>query len=189
MATRLKSGRVSSIGVTALFAGVMVALVVACGPSGTGPRDPVAVSRQTPRASLSAEMAATSILLTDALALEGIRLDTPVLPVQPGEPATVSSAARALLQADVHDPDGGYVLIYEFADAATAATRAAEFADYLESGPGQVNFPIDTQFSLAQVGSTLVFTWWSAERSSDRALSERAFATMAAVGQAIPIVK
>jgi hypothetical protein len=190
MATGLRSSRASTIGVAALLAVLTIAIATGCGPSASGPRpEAPQAPRQTPRASLSAEMAATSSLLTDALVPDGIRLDVPVSSVQPAEPATLSSAPRVLLQADVHDADGGYVLIYQLADAATASLRGAEFADYLESGPGQVNFPIDTQFSLALVGSTLIFTWWSAERASDRELAERVFDAMAGVGQAIPIVK
>lgn len=134
-------------------------------------------------------MAGTVGLLTDALARQGIRLDVPVIPTQPGEPVGIAPSPRALRQADVHDPGGGYVLIYQFADAATTTTRAMEFADYLESGPGQINYPLDTQFSLAQVGDTLVFTWWSRERASDRELAERAYDAMAAVGQPIPITR
>jgi hypothetical protein len=180
MATRL----------TLAVAVVAVAAAVGCAPPSSGQQGGAPpVPRITPQASLSAEMAATADLLTDALAAEGIRLDPPPVPTQPGEPSSLASAPRALLQADVHDPGAGYVLIYQLPDATTAAARGAEFADYLESGPGQVNFPLDTQFSLAQVGSTLVFTWWSREGSADRALAERAFDTIASIGAPIPIVK
>jgi hypothetical protein len=168
----------------------VVAAAVGCAPPSSGQQggEPP-VPRITPQASLSAEMEATADLLTEALAVEGIRLDVAPVPTQPGEPGSLASAPRALRQADVHDPGAGYVLIYQLPDATTAAARGAEFADYLEGGPGQVNFPLDTQFSLAQVGSTLVFTWWSREGSADPDRAERAFEAIATVGASIPVVK
>lgn len=169
---------------------VAASLAVACAPASSGQEggDPP-VFHPTPQLSYSAEVGGTLGLVTAALAAAGIRADPPLVPYQPGEPASVTDAPRAVLQADVHDPDGGYVIVYSFPDLAGAAARGAEFATYLESGFGQTNFPHDAQFALAQSGSTVIFTWWSPELAADRDTADKAFKAIASVGQPIPIIK
>ena len=134
-------------------------------------------------------MQGTAALLRTALAGVGRRLGSPVEPYRPSEPGSFADTPRAVLQADVGDANEGLIVIYEFPDPATAAARGREFADHLESGFGQTNYPLDAQFSLGQVGGTLVFTWWSREGSADRAGAESAFDAIASVGVPIPIVK
>ncbi len=165
-------------------------LVGACAPASSGQAGGQRPTpRRTPQSSLSPQMAGTVSLLRSTLGASGIRLDPPIVPYQPAEPAAIAETPRAVLQADVGDPSAGYVIVYESVDAATAARRGAEFAAYLESGFGQTNYPLDAQFSLSQVGSTLVFTWWSSERSADRERARAAFDAIARVGETIEIVK
>jgi hypothetical protein len=165
-------------------------LVGACAPASSGQAGGQRPTpRTTPQSSLSPQMAGTVSLLRSALRSEGIRIDRPIVPYQPAEPAGIADTPRAVLQADVGDPNGGYVMVYESVDAATAARRGTEFATYLESGFGQTNYPLDAQFSLSQVGSTLIFTWWSSERSADRERARAAFDAVARVGDTIEIVK
>ncbi len=128
-------------------------------------------------------------VVRDALAEQGIRLDRPVVPYRPAEPPGIAVAPRAVLQAGIADPAGGYVMVYEFQDATTASARGTEFAEYLASGFGQTNYSLDAQFSLTQVGSTLIFTWWSSELAADRELARTAFEAISSVGVPIPIVK
>lgn len=169
---------------------VTIAPTAGCAPTTSGqaggqPPPP----RSTPQASLSTQIAGTVALVRASLNAEGIRLDAPIVAYQPAEPASISAAPRSVLQADVRDPSAGYVMVYEFPDAASAAARGAEFAEYLESGFGQTNYPLDAQFSLSQVGGTLVFTWWSAERAADRERARVGFQAVASVGVTIPVVK
>ncbi len=189
MAARLKGrGRLKR---HALLLGLMATVAVAgCAPESSGQQGgQPAVPQVTPEASYSAQIAGTALLVTNALAAVGIRADPPSVPYVSGEPADIATAQRIVLQADVHDPNGGYVVIYEFTDPATSATRGAEFASYLESGFGQTNFPIDAQFSLTEVGGTLIFTWWSSDNASDRDTARTAFDAIASVGVPITIVK
>ncbi|MEO7118182.1 MAG: hypothetical protein ABIZ34_04340 [Candidatus Limnocylindrales bacterium] len=167
-----------------------VSLVTGCAPASSGQQggDPPVV-RPTPQTSYSPEVAATVGLVRGALASHGIRADPPVVPYEPGEPASVADTPRAVLQADVHDPEGGYWLVYTFLDPATAAARGDEFATYLESGFGQTNYPHDAQFALRQVGSTVVFAWWSPELASDRDTADAAFSAIKTVGTEIPVIK
>lgn len=175
-------------GTSALLFGV-TCLVAGCAPAtndqrGGQPTTPLI----TPQASFSTQVASGLAVVRRALADVGIRLDPPVVPYRPAEPPGISTAPRAVLQAGIGDPQAGYVMVYEFPDANTASARGAEFADYLESGFGQTNYPLDAQFSLAQLGGTLIFTWWSSELAADRDLARAAFDAISAVGVRIPIV-
>jgi len=180
MAARLRIG----------FVALLALAITACAPASSGQQGgQPPTPRVTPQSSFSPQIEGTVALLRSALAARAMRLDPPIVPYRSGEPAALASVPRAVLQIDVGDPSGGYVVIYELPDGGTAATRGAEFADYLESGFGQTNYPLDAQFSLTQVGGTIVFTWWSAERAADRARAQAAFEAVGSVGQEIPIVK
>lgn len=172
-----------------LFLTTMIVLVPGCAPPGSGQQIPPGTLRATPQASFSVPVAATVALIRSALSDQGISVDRPVVPYSPAEPPSIAAAPRVILQADVRDPVAGYVVIYEFRDAPTAGGRGMELAGYLASGVGQVNYPLDAQFSLSQVGPTLAFTWWSRERSADAASAQRAFDAVGRVGQPIPVVK
>jgi hypothetical protein len=96
---------------------------------------------------------------------------------------------RAALRASLADPNEGFVIIYDLADAAEARTRADELADYLESGFGQSNFSADTRFSVAVVDDTLVFSWWSPSRSSDRESGEAVLDAIGSVGEPVEVAR
>jgi hypothetical protein len=161
--------------------------VVACG----GPRTPDAPAPVAPsaQASLSAQVDATASLVRGALAPLGGSLVQAVEPYRPSEPPTFAAVPRGVFRADLVDPREGFVVVYELPDAAAAGARGRELADYLESGFGQTNYPLDAQFSLAQVGSTLVFTWWSRERADDEERARAYFDAVSSVGIPIPITK
>ena len=153
------------------------------GSGGAGPTFP------TPQASLSGQIQGTLAVLSNAVAAAGFRLDLPVAPYRPGEPADLVDTPRAVFQLSIPDANQGYVVIYELPDPGTATMRGQDFASYLGGGFGQTNFPTDAQFSLGQVGSTLIFTWWSRSLATDKVAAETAFNTVRAVGQPITITK
>lgn len=162
-------------------------LVAGCiGADGGGAAGP---TLPTPQASLSAQIQGTLSVLSTALAAAGFRLDPPVVPYRPGEPPDLVDAPRAVFQASIPDANQGYVVIYELSDPGTATTRGQEFASFLGGGFGQTNFPLDAQFSLSQVGSTLIFTWWSRALATDKVAAEAAFNAVSGVGQPITITK
>ena len=68
-------------------------------------------------------------------------------------------------------------------------TETAELADYVASGFGQTNFPADTQFSVATLEDTVIFTTWSQRRSDDPERAEAAFEAIASVGTPLEISK
>ncbi len=169
------------LGLAALLAGCLGG--AGAGGGGAQPTLP------TPLASLSAQVQGTVTLVQNALVPTGLTLNPAVAPYRPSEPAGLTQTPRAVFQVSLADPDQGFVVIYELPDPATAAARGAEFASYLGSGFGQTNYPLDAQFSIGQVGSTLVLTWVSRDRASNPDLAEAAFNAIASVGQPIPVLK
>jgi hypothetical protein len=143
----------------------------------------------TPVASPGAALAGTARLITDALASAGYQVAPPASPYRPTEPVSLTQVARTVLQVQGVGDDSGYMVIYQLPGSAEAAARASELASYLGSGFGQTNFPVDAQFSVNQLDSTLIMTWWSGERSSDPTAAQGAFDVVRAIGQAYPVVK
>jgi hypothetical protein len=150
---------------------------------GAGPTLP------TPMASLSAEVGGTFALIAQALAPVGLQLLPPTQPYRPSEPPGLVTAARAIQRQSLAEPDLGYVVVYDFPDSQTANARAHEMATYLASGFGQTNYPLDAQFAISQVGSTIVFTWWAPSRAGGDPLAERGFDAVASVGQPVRVTK
>jgi hypothetical protein len=143
----------------------------------------------TPQASYSVGVSGTVASLAAALGAVNIPLAPPITPARPSEPESLLQVPRAVLQAGVNDPAGGYVVIYQLADQSAAEAAAHDLAAYLSSGFGQTNFTVDTQFHVAVDGSTVVFTWWSREHAPDDELAEKAFTAMSSVGSEVPVVK
>jgi hypothetical protein len=175
-----------AIGVLAL-ALVVATIAAACGGGDRG--TPGGPPLPTPQASLSAEVAATVALVRSTLADAGYQLVPPRLAYRPSEPAVLTQVPRAVIQVSSVDPDTGFVVVYELPDEAAASAAATELAAYLGSGLGQSNFPTDAQFSVAQVGSTIVFTWWSRDRSGDPAAAQGAYDVIRTIGRQVPVLK
>ena len=173
--------------------GLILLLASGCAPvsrpgAGGGGGGAVAAA-PTPQSSLSPQVATTAGAVSNVLDAAGYRVSQLNRPYRPSEPGALSLVPRAVFQADVGDPDQGYVVIYEFPDTAAAAAGGRELARYLASGFGQTNYPPDAQFSVSQFGATVVFAWWSADRSSDDARTRGAFEAVARVGQPIAVPK
>jgi hypothetical protein len=160
-------------------------LAAACGGGNRG--EPAGPPLPTPVASLSAELQGTLALLRNALAAAGYRLDAPRVPYRPSEPAGLTEVPRTVAQVASADPDVGFVVVYQLPDDAAAAAATQDLASYLGSGFGQTNYPLDAQFSVAQVGSTVVFTWLSRDRAGDPDGSQGAFDVIRTVGRQVPV--
>ncbi len=90
-------------------------------------------------------------------------------PYRPPESGRLRDAPRAVYQVLVPDrPDSGYIVVYEFPDAAAAVDAGNEEAGFLGTGPARVNFPRDAQHVLRQVGPTLILYSWSPSDTADR---------------------
>lgn len=92
----------------------------------------------------------------------GVQFGDATRPYRPPESGRLRDAARAVFQVVLPDePDGGYVVVYEFADSTAAVDAGNEEAGYLGTGPARVNFPRDAQHVLRQLGPTLILFTWS----------------------------
>jgi hypothetical protein len=96
---------------------------------------------------------------------------------------------RSAYQVRLSDPEGGVVLIYEFPTAEAARVGADELAGYLSSGPGKINFPGDTTFHVAHLGSTVIMSWYSPSRSADPEAARGAFDLVSTVGSEVPVLR
>jgi hypothetical protein len=99
--------------------------------------------------------------LVRVLSTESLVLSDTQAPVRPAESALLAGAPRAVFQVTLPaDPTKGFIVVYEFSDAARASEAAAEEQRYLASGPGRVQTPEGTVHVLRQVGSTVVLYDW-----------------------------
>ncbi|CAN5849394.1 hypothetical protein BH24CHL6_BH24CHL6_11350 [soil metagenome] len=164
----------------------MLAILLMSACAAATPADPAATA--IPPMATPGPAAAVAAALVDAqLAEAGLDLATSPVEQRPGEPAVMQDAPRAVYRVNLASPSEGWVLIYDLSSA-DAAQRAGEaFAAYLGSGVGQTNYPRDAQFTLSRVGSALVFSWWSRERSSDPARAEAAFDAIGGAGEEIQV--
>jgi hypothetical protein len=172
--------------------GAVLALALAgCGPAASVPSTaPTAVPSAAP--ALSAAVATTADRIAAALGSVGLAATAvPPQPIvfRPGESPLLAAAPRLVLQALVPgDASHGFIVVYDFPDAAAASSAGAEMAAYLATGPGRIQFPNDARHVLRQVGPTLVFFTWSPAVSPDPKMAALAGA-LETLGTAIPVVR
>jgi hypothetical protein len=168
---------------------VVVLLVAGCGggipAGGLGPQNPAAA---TPLASVTTAIETSASALQAALAAGGYELDAASGPFRSSEPAALIRVPRAVYRVRLADPDDGAVVIYQLPDANAAGSAAADLAGYLASGSGKVNYPADALVSVAQLGPTVILTWFSPGRSDDPDAARGAFELIASVGRAYPVL-
>ena len=151
-----RSGRGATLGLVlataALFAGCGTAEtpVTTFPPPSVAPSRTVSPAVNQTRAELVRVLGEANLILSDTQSA-----------VRPAEAPLLAGAPRAVYQVTLPaDPTRGYIVVYEFSDAARAADAAAEQQRYLASGPGRIQTPEGTVFVLRQVGSTVVLYDW-----------------------------
>jgi hypothetical protein len=151
----------------ALAATALVALLLAgCGLGSV--TDTVPSPPPVAQASLSPTLQSARAEVVTVLGEAAIVVQDAAVDYRPGESALVAAAPRHVLQAVLPDaPSGGFVVIYEFVDATAAATAGREWAEYIASGIGRVQFPTGSVFTIRQDGAALVFHAWAPEGSPD----------------------
>jgi hypothetical protein len=145
-----------------LWAGIAAIGFVAagCAPGSTAPPS-VPTSTVAPAITVSPAVGQTRAELVRALGTANLILADTQAPVRPAEAPLLAGAPRAVFQVTLPaDPTRGFIVVYEFSDAALASAAAAEEQQYLESGPGRVQTPEGTIHVLRQVGSTVVLYEW-----------------------------
>ena len=144
-------------------------LVVGCGVgAGNVPRSIAQPSSIAPTATVSAAVGETRQAISAALSREQIQLQDATQPFRNAESPRLAAAPRAVYQALLpDDPDGGFIVVYEFPDNASAVDAGNEFAGYLGTGAGRIQFPIDAQHTIRQLGTTLLVYTWAPSTSPD----------------------
>lgn len=163
-----------------------ILLVAGCWGAGLAP--PPAPTAETPAPSLSAAMQATTVQLEGTLRAAGISLVDDAAPYRPAETPALAAAPRTVLRAVLpDDPTQGRIVVYDLGDPQAAYAAARDMAAYLATGPGRIQFPLDARFALRLVGSTVVFSTWSAANAPDPAGGERLLVLLDSVGIAVPV--
>ena len=151
----MRAGR-AGFGMTLGLAAAAALLAAGCGLGATGPAPSLPVPSVGPSATAGVAAAQTRRVIAEALKSVA------------AESGRLRDAPRAVYQVVLPDqPDAGYVVVYEFPDAASAVDAGNEEAGYLGTGNGRVQFPLGTQHVLRQVGTTLILYSWLPAASSD----------------------
>jgi hypothetical protein len=89
-------------------------------------------------------------------------------PYRPAESARLRATPRTVYQIVLRDqPDAGFIVVYEYPDAAAAVDAGNEEAGYLGTGAAKVQFPPGTQHVLRALGPTLILFSWLPAASPD----------------------
>jgi hypothetical protein len=156
-----RSGWSSRARVAALAGAALVGLT-GCGVGANDRPASFPVSSVGPSAAVTGATAQTRGLIASALSSGAVPFGDATRPYRPPESSRLRDAARAVYQVVLPDqPDPGFILVYEFADAGAAVDAGNEEAGFLGTGPARVNFPRDEQHVLRQVGPTLILFSWS----------------------------
>lgn len=121
-----------------------------------------------PAATVTAAVGQTRQAIAAALASTQIELVDATKPFRAAESRRLAAAPRAVYQAVLpDDPDGGFIVVYEFRDGAAAVDAGNEFAGYLGGGAGRIQFPLDARHTIRQLGTTLIVYAWAPSTSPD----------------------
>jgi hypothetical protein len=164
---RPRTPAVSIAAWTALAIGVAV-LVAACGIGAASSPAPVPEESVGPATTPGAAVGQTRGAIAAALSSVAVQFGNATRPYRPAESGRLRDAPRAVYQVVLPDqPDGGYIVVYEFPDAASAVDAGNEEAGYLGTGNGRVQFPPGTQHVIRALGPTLILYSWLPAASSD----------------------
>ena len=125
--------------------------------------------------------------IVSALAVERLQVADASVAFRPPEGARFAAAPRSVIQVTLPtDPGGGYIVLYALRSPAAALEAANDQAAYIATGPGRVQFMLDTRFTLRVLGSTAIFFSWSPENSPDP-LTASIDIALSQVGTEVPI--
>jgi hypothetical protein len=182
---RAPLGRIVAVGVRLVAAFLLGSTLAGCGVAST--RASASSQPTVAVASYPPVVADTRRLVADALGRDGLTLQDATQPFRPPESPSMVSASRGIFQVVLpDDPTHGYLVIYAFRDAATAAAAARDQAAYIGSGPGRIQFQPDTQSLIRQVDTTVIVYSWSPANSTDSHAASIA-SDLATVGIEVPI--
>lgn len=159
------------------------ALVGGCGiGANTSPR-PLPVSSAKPAATVGGAVEQTRGAIAAALASVSAQFGPAGRDYRPAESGRLRNAPRAVYQVVLPgEPDAGFIVVYQFPDAAAAVDAGNEEAGYLGTGPAKVQYQRETRHVLRQLGPTLIVYSWSPTTAADPALAEAVAAALGTLG-------
>jgi len=125
----------------------------------------------------------THDLVASTLRASSFQVQDPQTEYRPGESPELSTVPRRVLQAVIpSDPNAGYVVVYELSTTSDADRVGRDFASYLASGTGAIQYPRDARSVIRRVGQTLVFFEYSPLADPDPEVARLA-SVLATVGE------
>ena len=177
--TARASAHIGRLVATLLVAG----LVAACGIGAAGTPVSAPVASVGPAATVGAAVGQTRGAIVSALRNVGVQFGDATRPYRPGESPRLRGAPRAVYQVVLPEqPDAGFIVVYEFRDAAAAVDAGNEGAGYLGTGPGRIQYPLGTEHVLRQLGPTLILYSWSPVEGDDSTTAADIGAALASIG-------
>jgi hypothetical protein len=166
---------------------LIVALVVVagCGIGANGNPASLPAVSVGPVATTGAATAQTRGAIVTALGSTAVQFGDATRPYRPPESPRLRDAPRSVFQIVLpNHPDAGFIVVYEFIDAAAAVDAGNEEAGFLGTGPARVQFPRDAEHVLRQLGPNLILFTMSPFDPEDAAADE----TNAAVATALATI-
>jgi hypothetical protein len=156
-----------------LASAVLVGLMLAgCGIGANSSPASFPVASGGPPVAAGGAVAQTRGAIAAALSSVAVQFGDATRPYRPAESPRLRDAGRAVYQVVLPDqPDAGYIVVYDFVDAAAAVDAGNEEAGYLGTGPAKVQFQREAQHVLRQLGTTLILYSWSPTTAADPALA------------------
>jgi hypothetical protein len=165
---------------------VFLAIAIAVAGCGIGANDtPASLPAISvgPVATVGPAVAQTQGAIAAALSSVAVQFGQATRPYRPAESGRLRDAPRAVSQVVLPDrPDDGFIVVYEFVDAAAAVDAGNEEAGYLGTGPAKVQFPLDAQHVLRQLGPTLILYSWSPAESAGSTTQSDVANALATIG-------
>jgi hypothetical protein len=140
----------------------LVGLIIAgCGPDGGVSLATFPAGSLGPAATVGPAVAQTRGDLVRVLGTRNLVLQDSTAAFRPPEDGRFTLTPRALYQVILPEaPSQGFIVVYEFPDAAAAREAAEVQARYLATGPARVQSPFGTRHILRLVGATVVLYSW-----------------------------
>lgn len=178
----------SAVALAVIFASGLASGLAGCGLGANSVPASLPVESVGPAATVGGAVAQTRGAIAQVLAPLAVQFADATRPYRPAESGRLRGAARAVYQVTLpSQPDAGYIVVYQFVDSAAAIDAGNEEAGYLGTGPGRIQFPIDAQHVIRQLGPTLVLYSWSPSLASGSTAADvaTALATLG-IGFSVP---
>ncbi len=154
----------------ALSLAIAAVMLGGCGIGAAQSPVPLPPASRGPEATVSGAVDQTRAAIAAALASRNLQLTAATREYRTAEPRALAAAPRRVYQVTLpDDPDGGFIVVYEFRDASAAVDAGNALAGYLGTGAGRIQYPIDSRYSIRQLGTTLIFYTWAPSTSPDAA--------------------